>query len=83
MGTLEAFVCLTPVWWLMPVIPMLGKAVAGESLDFEASLVYKVQDSQGYTKKPCLRRDEKNKVLDFLKLYVWGMGHVYMNAGAH
>jgi hypothetical protein len=29
--------------------------------EFEASLVYKVQDSQGYTEKPCLKNKKQNK----------------------
>jgi hypothetical protein len=39
--------------------PGTGKAEAGGSLIFEASLDYReFQDSQGYTEKPCLKKQK-------------------------
>jgi hypothetical protein len=45
-------------WWRMPLIPALGRQIS----EFEVSLVYRVfQDSQGYTEKPCLKKQNKTK----------------------
>jgi hypothetical protein len=47
-------------WWHMPLIPSLGKAEAGESLNlWLAWSRVEFQDSQGYTEKPCLRNKTK------------------------
>jgi hypothetical protein len=36
--------------------PRTQEAEAGGSLEFEANVVYRFQDSQGYTEKPCLEK---------------------------
>jgi hypothetical protein len=43
--------------------------------EFEASLVYKVssKDSQGYTEKPCLEKQNKTKNILARKRQTWGI----------
>jgi hypothetical protein len=42
--------------------PSSQKEEAGRSLEFEASLVYRVSSGQpGYTEKPCLEKKKKKK----------------------
>ena len=43
-------------WWCMPLIPELRRQRQVDLCESEASLVYKFQDCQGYTEKPCLGR---------------------------
>jgi hypothetical protein len=47
-------------WWRTPLIPALGGRGRRIS-EFEASLVYRVSSSQGYTEKPCLKIPKKKK----------------------
>jgi hypothetical protein len=48
-------------WWHTPLIPVLGGRGRRIS-EFEASLIYReFQDSQGYTEKPCLEKQNKTK----------------------
>jgi hypothetical protein len=52
--------------------------------EFEASLVYKVefQDSQDYTEKPCLKKQNKtkqNKTKQNKKCTRWGRGNLNQN----
>jgi hypothetical protein len=48
--------------WHSPLIPALRRQRQA-NLEFEASLVYRVefQDSQGYTEKPCLKKNPPPK----------------------
>jgi hypothetical protein len=49
-------------WWCMPLIPALGRQ---RQIDFwvwgKPGLQSEFQDSQGYTKKPCLEKPNQNK----------------------
>jgi hypothetical protein len=49
-------------WWLMPLIPALGRQ---RQVDFwvrgQPGLQSELQDSQGYTEKPCLKTKTKPK----------------------
>jgi hypothetical protein len=45
-------------WWLIALIPALGRQRQMDVYELEASLVYRVnsQDIQGYTEKLCLKK---------------------------
>jgi hypothetical protein len=49
-------------WWHMPLIPALGRQ---RQADFwvrgQPGLQSELQDSQGYTEKPCLKKPKKKK----------------------
>jgi hypothetical protein len=49
-------------WWCMPLIPALGRQ---RQADFwvrgQPGLQSEFQDSQGYTEKPCLKKQKKTK----------------------
>jgi hypothetical protein len=51
------------VWWRTPLIPALGKQ---RQVDFwvrgQPGLQSEFQDSQGYTEKPCLKKQTKKSV---------------------
>jgi hypothetical protein len=51
-----------PVWWRTPLIPTLGRQ---RQADFwvlgQAGLQSEFQNSQGYTEKPCLKKQNKTK----------------------
>jgi hypothetical protein len=52
----------------MPLIPALRRQGQEDLCEFEASLVYsEIQDSQGYTERPCLKKKKKKKSKDYTK----------------
>jgi hypothetical protein len=56
----KALIC--QAWWCTPLIPALGRQ---RQADFgvrgQPSLQSEFQDSQGYTDKPCLKKQNKKK----------------------
>jgi hypothetical protein len=57
------YVCLyARKWYCKPLIPALGRQRKTDLCEFEASLAYnEFQDSQRYTEKPCLEKQNKSK----------------------
>ena len=54
------------MWWCKPLIPALGRQKQVDFYEFKASLVHRVssriQDSHGYTEKPCLEKKRKRQL---------------------
>ena len=45
----------------MPLVPALGRQRLKNLCEFKANLVYRNQESQGYTEKPCLEKSKERK----------------------
>lgn len=55
--------------------PSSGEADAGGSLEFKAGLVcIEFQASQGYTVRPCLKKDS---IITFLQTHSYPMGNIW------
>jgi hypothetical protein len=56
------FLLLAVQWWCIPLIPALGRQ---NHADFwvwgQPGLQSEIQDNQGYTEKPCLKKQNKTK----------------------
>jgi hypothetical protein len=50
------------MWWCTPLIPALGRQRQADFLvRGQPGLQSEFQDSQGYTEKPCLKKQKQNK----------------------
>jgi hypothetical protein len=52
---------LTQAWWLVPLVPALGKHRQGILVQGQAALQSKFQNSQGYTEKPWLEKSKEEE----------------------
>ena len=46
---------------LTPLVPALGRKRLKNLYEFKANLVYRNQENQGYTEKPCLKNQKKER----------------------
>ena len=56
----------------MGLIPALGRQRQVDFCEFKASLVYKFQDSQSYTKKPVSKKQTKRKLEQGVRMQLCG-----------
>ena len=60
---LYILLCLAGEWWRMPLIPALGKQREADfSVQGQPGLQREFQDSQGYTEKHCLKKQQQQKI---------------------
>jgi hypothetical protein len=57
-------------WWCTPLIPALGRQKQADfRVQGQPGLQSEFQDSQGYTKKPCLEKQSKTKESGICMVY--------------
>ena len=67
LGTLKTWI-LGRWWWCTPLIP--AQKQAGLRVQGKTSLQSEFQDSQGYTEKPCLQKNQRNEKDLILRLEI-------------
>jgi hypothetical protein len=88
-GKSTGLACMSPEelglagqWWCTPLIPALGRQRQADFLvQGQPGLQSEFQDSQGYTEKPCLKKNQKkkknrSKLIRFPTLWKWRQGEL-------